>query len=110
MTKLSEIPRAGEPDAVSKYLEAHNDRDLPARFIDFVIAHIDAGHAFKNDSELGNALGGILLGAETKSQLRTCLEHAQRALGGNLEQDKKRHYEMIVTCMNNAIARINLPD
>ena len=111
MGKMSNLPRVGEPEALTEFLVAHKDELLPERFIDFVLAHLDRGLAFKSQFELQNTVGGVLTAARSKAQVRECASHVQKALDGEaLSGDQRGYYESLRTGFSNMLTQSKIPD
>jgi hypothetical protein len=95
MRTLENLPRIGTPEAVTQFLNAHRHSDIPPRFADFLVSHLQAAHGFKDDAEVQQVVGSFILSAPSKTQVRQALDCVNQALTKGLTADVAKHYEML---------------
>jgi hypothetical protein len=110
MGTFQHLPRIGDPGALTQFLNAHQNKQIPQNFADFLLGHLQAAHGFKDDAEVRQVVGSFAISANSKTQFRLALNCVNQALASELEPSVARHYTMLKQGFDNLIKTSRLPE
>jgi len=93
--RSDDYPPPGLPDSLERCLRTHESTDLPPRFVDYVLQHLQAGFPIASDRQVRLILGSLADSDASLADIQRCGETAEAALSTQKDPRVVAFYEML---------------